>query len=160
MKSSFIVVLLLTFSLVLAQSQTGTIRGVITADSAGTPIAGATVELTHTLFVTQTDKNGSCHLKGLPQGIYQLKITAPGYDGWLFDEVTVPKSIPLVFSLRLKGNGGGSGIINTPRLRPLSSLPQPTEDRMLFYQPDSSVDFKLRMVNPEKSMESRAPRKK
>ena len=160
MKVLFTAFILLTFSEVQAQSATGIIRGVITTDSSGTPIANATIALTHTPFITQTEKNGAYQLRGIPPGVYQLKITAPGYNGWLFDELMVPKSIPLVFSLRLKGNGGGSGIINTLRLRPIPSIPQITEDRMLFYQPDSSIDFKLRIVNPEKSLDSSVTRKK
>ena len=146
MKVLFISLMLLAYSQVQAQTATGVIRGVITTDSSGSPIANVTIALTHTSFVTQTDKNGVYRLTGIPPGIYQLKITAPGYSGWLFDEVVVAENIPLVFSLKLKGD---PHILNTFRLRPPPTIPQLKEDRILIYQPDSTIDFKLRIVNPE-----------
>ncbi|WP_448581318.1 TonB-dependent receptor [Thermaurantiacus sp.] len=67
-----------------AQDVTGTIRGQVTDDS-GTPIAGATVTITHTPTATRTvvttDSSGSFSAANLRiGGPFEIAVAAPGYD--------------------------------------------------------------------------------
>ena len=142
------------------QRPNGTISGVITSESSGAAIANATIALSHSSFVTHTDKNGAYRLSNIPSGVYDLTISAPGYVKMVYSELMVPSSIRHVFSIKLRDDGGKPGQSIAIKLSPLPELPAITEDRMLFYQPDSTVDFKLRIVNPEsKSRDSSATKR-
>ena len=139
---------------------TGVIFGVIRTDSSGSPIANARIALEHTSFVTLTNKDGAYRLSGVPAGVYQLRISAPGYRAMLYDNLTIIPGIRLDFSIKLRMDEGRPNIVGTMRLAPLPNAPRLKEDPILIYQPDSTIDFKLRIVNPEKSRDSTQRKRK
>ena len=160
MKVLFISLMSLAYCQVQAQQGTGVISGVITSDSSGAPITNATIALTNTAFVTHTDQKGAYRLAKIPAGVYELRISASGFRGMLYEDLTVPNGIHHVFSIRLRSDVGNSHIFSTTRLGPLPPAPSIKEDRILIYQPDSTMDFKLKIVNPEKSVDSSGTRRK
>jgi hypothetical protein len=147
-------IFILSSSHINAQSATGVIFGEIRTDSSGSPIANARIALEHTSFVTLTNKDGAYRLPGVPTGVYQLRISAPGYRAMLYDNLTIIPGIRLDFSIKLRVVEGRPNIVGTMRLAPLPKAPRLKEDPILIYQPDSTIDFKLRIVNPEKSRDS------
>ena len=160
MKILCVTLIFLTFSQVVAQPTTGIIKGVISTDSSGSPIVGATIALEQTSHRAHTNKDGAYQLTGIPPGRYVLSISAPGYRGWRYQNLTVLESLRLNFSIKLKSDEGSPQVISTMRLAPIAPPPALSEDRMLFYQPDSTIAFKLRIVNPEKPLDSSATRRK
>jgi hypothetical protein len=153
-------IFILALSQIKAQPASGVIFGVIRTDSSGSPIANATIALGHTSYIAYTDKKGAYRLSHIPPGVYQLRISAPGYRAMLYDNLTVISDLRLDFSIKLKGDEGQPNLVGTIRLRPLPAAPRPKENPMLFYRPDSTVDFKLRIVNPEKPKDSSRARRK
>jgi hypothetical protein len=153
-------IFILALSQIKAQPATGVINGVIRTDSSASPIANATIALEHTSYIAHTDKEGAYRLSRILPGVYQLRISAPGYRTMLYDNLTVPRNLHLNFSIKLKGDEGMPNTVSTMRLGPLPDPPPLKEDPMLFYQPDSTIDFKLRIVNPEKSQDSIRARRK
>jgi hypothetical protein len=51
----------------------------VVADSAGTPIPGAFVELMGTVLVAVTDSTGAFAITGIPAGIYLVRVRATGF---------------------------------------------------------------------------------
>lgn len=76
----------------LAQSATGSIVGVV-ADATGGGVPGARVTATHvaTAIATVTDStaNGQYVLRGLPVGVYSVKVELVGFATWQDDQVIV-----------------------------------------------------------------------
>ncbi len=140
-----ITLILLAFSQSQAQPASGVISGVITSGSSGLPVANATVTLTNTSFLAHTDTNGFYRLSNIPSGVYELRVSAAGFMRMICYDLTVTKSVPVVVPIKLSPGSQSGDITSTMRL----VQPQVTEDRMLFYQPDSTIDFKLKIVNPE-----------
>src|SRR5690606_34204443 len=68
----------LPLSAVLAQS-TGGLVGRVTDASNGAPLAGVEVHLDSNRALTRTDRNGEYRFRGLVAGMYELRITWPGY---------------------------------------------------------------------------------
>ena len=78
----FVSLLLALLPKVNAQTITGSVFGSV-ADPGGTPVAGATVELTHDISkqsrIFTTDTSGSFEFISVIPGAYTLKITQPGF---------------------------------------------------------------------------------
>ena len=94
--------LLLALFPVLAQAQSGTIRGTV-AGTEGAAVAGAQVSVTGTRLSTVTGAQGAFTLTGVPLGTHQLRISAPGYrpDN---HEVTVAAGEPALVAIALIAN--------------------------------------------------------
>jgi hypothetical protein len=77
---SLVFALALTASMLLAQSGTGGIRGVVTLPDG--PVARATVQATHgssgRTFVATSDTSGLFVLTGLPEGTYEVSVPEIG----------------------------------------------------------------------------------
>ena len=160
MKILSLSLLVLGFCQAMAQPTTGLIRGVISTDLSGSPIVGATIALEHTSYVARTDKDRAYRLTGIPPGVYVLRISAPGYRGWQYQNLTVPENLRLNCSIKLKSDEGSPGTISTLRLAPIPPAPTLKDDRILIYQPDSSIHFKLRTVNPNEGLDSSRARRR
>ena len=160
MKIFYLSIFLLAFSQIKAQPATGVMIGVIKTDSSGSPIANATIALEHTSYIAHTDKEGAYALTGILPGVYQLRISAPGYRSMLYDNLMIIPNLRLNFSIKLNSDEGRPNIVGTMRLAPLPAYPSLKEDPMLIYQPDSTIDFKLRIVNPEKPPDSKRAKQK
>ena len=141
-------------------TQTGLIRGTVTAESSGKPIDNATITLSHSSYVAHTDAKGAYRLSTITPGIYDLTIAAPGYVRLVYKEMTVPPAVPMVLAVKMRSDGGKPGQSIAIKVSSLPDLPKISEDKMLFYEPDSTLHFKLRIVNPEKSHDSSAARRK
>ncbi len=76
-------VAIVTMSLMLpfaGQAQDATlVEGRVVSHSSGFPVAGATVILVGTLYGTVSDSAGTFSLGPVPDGEYQLRVTAPGF---------------------------------------------------------------------------------
>lgn len=82
MKTFFLIFALLSGSVAVVQTDTGTLTGIITDAQTGKPIAGATVEIFQSgvsISTAKSDANGKYTLQ-LQTGTYDLKATASGYD--------------------------------------------------------------------------------
>jgi hypothetical protein len=63
----------------MSAQQSKTIRGKVT-DHQGNPLAGSSVYLSHTSIGVTTSRSGEFHLQNLPDGKYDLVISAIGYE--------------------------------------------------------------------------------
>ena len=155
MKVICIPILLLALSQVHAQPTARTISGLITSRSAGTPIPNAMVTLAHTSFIAHTDSSGTFRLYDIPAGVYELRVSASGFTKLVCYDLVVPENAPVVVPIKLDA-GYDSTITSTMRI----ASPPEIKDRILYYRPDSTIDFKLRTVDPTKSRDSSKVRKK
>jgi hypothetical protein len=130
------------------QSSTGTIRGTVTSKSTGDRIARAEVSLYPPTFTTYTDSNGVFRLPKVLAGEYSLTISAPGHARLTFRGLVVPQFTPLVLDARLSEPGSPDSVIVMKYTT--SNLGHgELHDKMMFYVPDSTIDYKIRIVNPE-----------
>ena len=130
------------------QSAPGTIRGTVTSRSTGERIVHAEVSLYPPTFTTYSVSNGVYRLKRIPAGEYSLTISAPGYARMTFRGLLVPQYTPLVLDAKLRDAATSSDSAVVVKVT-TSSLGRPVpEDKMMFYQPDSTVDYKIRIANP------------
>ena len=142
---------LVCLDLLAPQSQlpTGSVRGTVTSDSTRGPIVGARIALEKTSYVSYTDSNGAYLLAHVPVGPYNLTISAPSYAKLTFRQVVILPAFPIVIRARLR-----SAALMSDTTIEFEFRPPPTgrgnPDNMPFYQPDSSIHFKIRIVNPER----------
>ena len=155
MKPFFISIFILAFSHVQAQPATGVISGVVTSRSTGVPIPGARITLTHTLVLAHTDTNGAFRLSNIPTGVYELRVSAAGYLKMVCYDLAVAETFPAVVPIKLE-TGYDSTVTTTMRI----TTPREIKDRALYYRPDSTIDYKLIIVDPTKSRDSSEMRKK
>lgn len=74
----------------LPVSPLGTITGQVTEDGSGVPVAGVRVTVADTdLPVATTGPDGRYVIKDVPGGVYQLDLTADGYEPLVITQVTV-----------------------------------------------------------------------
>jgi hypothetical protein len=76
---------------VYAQSGTGTLRGTVT-DPSGAAVLGATITVTSSSGEAKTassNAEGAYEIRGLPVGVYHVKIAAPGFQDFDKDDVVV-----------------------------------------------------------------------
>ncbi len=132
-----------------AQSLTGTIRGTVTSKSTGERIVHAKISLDDQLFSTYTDGNGIYRLAKIPGGVYSLTISAPGYARLTFQGLIVSQYAPLVIDAKLSDATTSSDSVIAVKFGPPPNRRSLTLDKMMFYQPDSTIDYKIRIVNPE-----------
>ncbi|MDP2885926.1 MAG: carboxypeptidase-like regulatory domain-containing protein [Ignavibacteria bacterium] len=138
------------------QSSTGTIRGTVTSESTGERIVHAKVSLDDQSFSTYTDGNGAYRLAKIPGGVYSLTISAPWYARLTFRGLIVPQYTPLVIDAKLRDAATSSDSVIVVRFPSMPAEQHLTEDKMKFYQPDSTVDYKIRIAKP--APPSRRPR--
>ncbi len=130
------------------QSVSSTIRGTVTAEATGQRIAHAKIAVDRSLCVTVSDSNGVYRFQRVPTGIHTLVISAPGFADLTFEKLMVPPTGQLVIHARLRDRSGG------PSKGIIAEFAAPGEwssmsDKMLFYQPDSTIDYRIRIVNPQ-----------
>lgn len=131
------------------QSSTGSIRGTVTSKSTGERIAHAEVSLYPSPFTTYTDSNGVYRLSKVPPGEYSLTVSAPGYTRLTYKGLIVPLFTYFDLDARLSDSTTSSDSVIVLKFT-TSALERPTpHDKMRFYQPDSTIDYKIRIVNPE-----------
>ena len=138
------------------QSSTGTIRGTVTSKSTGERIVHAEVSLYPPTFTTYTDSNGVYRLSKVPAGNYRLTISAPGYARVTFQGLIVPLYTPLVLDAALGDSAATRDTTIVMKFVPPPNKRTLTSDKMMFYRPDSTIDYKIRIVNPANP--SRGPR--
>jgi hypothetical protein len=131
------------------QSSTGSIRGTVTSKSTGERIAHAEVSLYPPTFTTYTDSNGVYRLSKVLPGEYSLTVSAPGYTRLTFKGLIVPLFTHFDLDARLSDGTTSSDSVIALKFT-MSTLERPTpHDKMRFYKPDSTIDYKIRIVNPE-----------
>ena len=88
--------LLVSVDRLLDEAQTGTytIIGTVIDQSSREPIGGATVSLLGTTFSVKSSTDGQYKLELVPEGIFQLKADAEGYDPQIINNVFVGKDRP------------------------------------------------------------------
>ena len=139
------------------QSSTGSIRGTVTSKATGERIIGAEVSLYPPPFITHTDSNGVYRLSKVLDGEYSLTIAAPGYARMTFRGLIVPLFTPMIIDARLGDSASSSDTVIVVKYETsFSGTRTPTEDKMKFYQPDSTIDYKIRIVNPERGPKAKA----
>jgi hypothetical protein len=131
------------------QSSTGTIRGTVTSKTTGERIVHAEVSLCPPTFTTYTDSNGVYRLAKVLAGEYSLTIFAPGYARLTFRGLMVPLYTPLVIDAKLGDAATTPDSVIVVKFVPPPNRRSLTLDKMMFYQPDSTIDYKIRIVNPE-----------
>ena len=150
MNPSIMVLVFLSLYSFQSQSSTGIIRGTVTSKSTGHRIVHAKVSLDSSMYSTYTDSNGVYPLAKIPGGVYTLTISAPRYSRLTFQGLMVPEDIPIVINTRL-----GDAETTSDSVIVVKFTPSPPgdlhlqNDKMMFYQPDSKIDYKIRIVNPE-----------
>ena len=149
MNLSIMILVFLSLYSFQPQSSTGTIRGTVTSKATGERIVHAEVSLYPPPYSTYTDSNGVFRLTKILAGEYSLTISAPGYARMTFRGLLVPQYTPLVLDAKLRDAATSPDSVIVIKVT-TSSLEQPLmEDKMKFYQPDSTIDYKIRIVNPE-----------
>ena len=141
--------ILLAFIFPHPQSSTGTIRGTVTSKSTGERIVHAKVTLYPPTFSTYTDDNGVFRLAKVLSGEYSLTISAPGYARLTFRGLLVPQYTPLVIDAKLRDAATSSDTVIVLKFTPTPGKQLLQSDKMKFYQPDSTINYKIRIVNPE-----------
>ncbi|MCR9105970.1 MAG: TonB-dependent receptor [Gammaproteobacteria bacterium] len=94
-------------------SDTGFITGRVT-DTAGNPLAGASIALAGTAYVATTDADGVYVLE-VPRGAYDLSISAPGYDAVSTGGIRVMAGLGVTAGARLP-SAGAMGTIAAPQI--------------------------------------------
>ena len=156
MSPSIIAVISLAFLFSQPQSSTGTIRGTVTSKTTRERIAHAEVSLYPPPYTTYSDGNGVYGFAKVPGGQYSLTISAPGYARLTFRGLIVPLYTPLVIDARLGDRATSSDSVIVMKYESsFSGQRAPTEDKMKFYQPDSTIDYKIRIVNPERDTKAK-----
>jgi len=148
MNPAILALVLLGFVASDPQSSTGIIRGTVTSKSTGERIAHAEVSLYPPTFTTYTDSNGVFRLAKVLAGEYSLTISAPGHARLTFRGLIIPQFTPLVLDVRLSEIGSPDSIIVMKYTTSTLGRTEP-HDKMRYYQPDSTIDYKIRIVNPE-----------
>ena len=104
-----------------AQETTSSIRGTVT--SAGTPVVGATVEITNTLAGSRataiTDNSGSFNVNGLRAGgPYTVAVNATGYSATQVTDITttVAQAFDVPIELNSEAGGGNEIVVTAARL--------------------------------------------
>lgn len=131
------------------QSSTGTISGTVTSKSTGDRIVHAKVSLDNPSFSTYTDGNGVYRLAKIPGGVYSLTISAPGYARLTFQGLILSHYAKLMIDAKLGDAATSSDSVIVVKFVPPPNRRSLTLDKMMFYQPDSTIDYKIRIVNPE-----------
>ena len=140
-------VLILPFS--QPQSWTGNIRGTVTSKSTGERIVHARVSLDPSPYETYTDSNGVYRLAQIPAGVYSLTLSAPGYARLIFRQLIIAQYAPLVLDAKLGDSASSSDSVVVVKLSVSSGDRRVMNDKMKFYRPDSTIDYKIRIVNPQ-----------
>ena len=139
-------------NIIMAQSS-GEIRGTMTSASTGERIVHASIVLDRTSYKTFSDTNGVFRLSEISEGIYDLTISAPGYSRMKFEGIIVPAFTPLILPVRLRDSTAGDRTITMKYSPPIGEQAL-TVDRMKFYQPDSTIDYKIQIVDPSRKPNS------
>lgn len=116
--------LLVSVDRLLDEAQTGTytIIGTVIDQSSREPIGGATVSLLGTTFSVKSSTDGQYKLELVPEGIFQLKADAEGYDPQIINNVFVGKDRPrqqIYFTLQQSSQAP------PPDFVPVEKQPQP-----------------------------------
>ncbi len=91
----------------------GTITGQVT-DASGEPVADVGVRITSgpvTGRVTSTDADGDYTILNLPDGLYTVVFSSPGFDDVTVAGIEVERNGIAVRNVTLVGEGGGTGVI-------------------------------------------------
>lgn len=131
------------------QSSTGTIRGTVTSLSTGERIVNAKVALEGRPLSTYTDSNGLFRLANIPDGVCSLTISAQSYARLTFQGVIVPEFTPLVINAKLRDSTTSRDSVIVMKYSPVHAPQLQDEDKMMFYKPDSTIDYKIRIANPD-----------
>jgi len=149
MNSAMMALVFLALTSSEPQSSAVTIRGTVTSKSTGERIAHAEVSLYPPTFTTYTDSNGVYRLAKIPGGVYSLTFSAPGCARLTFQGLIVPLFTPLVLDAKLGDAATSSDSVIVVKFTSSSAERPRINDKMMFYQPDSTIDYKIRIVNPE-----------
>lgn len=131
------------------QSPTATIRGTVTSKATGERIADAEITLSPPPYSTRSNNNGVYRLSKILPGEYSLTISAPGYARMTFRGILVPQYTPLVLDAKLRDAATFSDSVVTIKITTSDLGRSQPGEKMMFYQPDSTIDYKIRIVNPE-----------
>lgn len=83
-------ILSVLFLLNSLSAQTGTLKGTVTDESTGEPLAGTTVFIIGTYSGTYSDAQGKFELKGIKPGDYSVKFSYVGYAEKIYNGVNIP----------------------------------------------------------------------
>ncbi|HTY39413.1 MAG TPA: carboxypeptidase-like regulatory domain-containing protein [Bacteroidota bacterium] len=130
------------------QTARGIVRGTVTAQATGERIVNAEVTLSPPTYVTHSDTNGTYRITNIPDGMYNLSISAPGYARLTFRGLIVPFFSPLVIDARLRDAASSRDSVIVVKFDASAMGRSQLVDKMMFYQPDSTIDYKIRIVDP------------
>lgn len=122
--------LILFLAVSFPQTPTGTISGRVTDQDTGDPLMAARIILWNTEFKTLTTEDGSFMLKRVPVGTYELRVSAEEHVPVIYKDITVRSDSVVQLTI---------GLLKVP----------PYDPKMKFYRPDSTIDYKIRIYNPE-----------
>jgi hypothetical protein len=149
MNPSIIALVLLSFFASEPQSSRNTILGTVTSHTTGERITNAEITLYPPPYLTHSDSNGVYRLAKILDGEYSLRFSAPGYASLTFRGLIFPLFTPLVIDAKLHASGTSSDSIVVMKFTISTLGRSEVTDKMRFYQPDSTIDYKIRIVNPE-----------
>ena len=79
-----------------------TLTGLITDAYSGNPVGGATIALPEVTMQAQSDSSGYYLLPGIPEGTYDVRFTASGYDTLWVPDVTLSVGVVETLSVALE----------------------------------------------------------
>lgn len=116
--------------------------------SSSQPIIGATVSLLTTQFGAATDAHGRFTVSNLPAGIYKVKIAYIGFHTIVLDSVSVVPGSPTNIELNLRPQTSVQDVVTIVVREP--------DFKMNYVRPDSTIDFRIRIFNPNKLPQARS----
>ena len=143
-RSLLIVCSLFALTASLHAQTTGTLTGRVLTEEAGTPLAGATVEvlITDSARSTSTDANGRFTMEGLPTGIFAVRASLPGHGAVLVPEVWMRAGKEEQVELRLEAEAKDlkeAEVITVRRTEALGTRPITVEQSLrypaMFFDP-------------------------
>ncbi len=146
----------------------GTIVGLVTNAADDAPVAGATIAISSTVYVTTTNASGAFNL-AVPPGTYTLDIAQSGFTTDHRTANVLLNQVSRVEDVRLHlldantaaiGSGGGTitnSLANTSLVFPPGALPATQQARLTFlpnaelpgYFPDGSIPLGFADMKPE-----------
>ncbi|SES13353.1 TonB-dependent receptor [Pedobacter rhizosphaerae] len=124
-----VVILFLSAGALHAQTDKGTIKGVVT-DSLGNKISNANVQIRKQNLKTSTDKQGAFTLAGISTGTQSIRITITGFDALEQKIEVTAGEINLAFVLKEQSEGLNDVIVSASR-RPESLAQTPSSVTVL-----------------------------
>jgi len=100
-KILLILLMLISASVTLAQSPTGSLYGIV-KDSSGGPLEGVTLKIKGSYFGAVTDFDGKYNIENLPSGSYTMQVAYIGFKTVEYTNVTINENEKKEMNIQLK----------------------------------------------------------